>query len=338
VTILLPIPTPPPSTDPCAPPAAASAAPSAPASLRHSVPASLPSPRSVSSYPSADLLLFFISVNLDIEALASRTDLPIVELLDWADSPPVRQKLETLARFRQERLAAAEAEGRIAAIAALTDLARTSEDPIERRRAASVLMRRGSTQGHATAGDPRATEVGSSGPSSVSSSRATGGSPASAPTSRPSPSHAITVSPSHSSPPHPIDPDDFLRIASSPGSLAPHIIDTLRAAAPSTTDAAAKVLYDYLDLPIKMYGNLRTRFRESLAASRIIEHVTHTPRLDPAHLSPAASDNSQSATTKVHFTPPTGGAATFTLHLTYKRSHPRIDPCWLLEDITRDSS
>lgn len=284
------------------------------------------------------LLPLFLSLNLDLQALSERTSIPLLDLLDWADSPPIRQKREALATLRQERLAAAEADGRIVAIATLKELAKTSEDPIERRRAAALLMRRGSLLpgsllpegGGGRASRPVGAPSSTASTPSTSPSRVTGGLST-------APAPASASSSSASLPPIEFDRSDFLqRAINHPDTLAAYILKTLRAA-PRDPSAAASALYNCLTIPLKVQGK-ENPFRPRFILSGITTHLDHESAISPAETSAPDERGDQSATVRLTFTPQAGATPIpFTMHLLRKRTWPHIDPYWALSDITKDS-
>jgi hypothetical protein len=284
------------------------------------------------SLSSPALLPLFLELQQDIEALAERTKIPLLDLLDWADSPPIRQKREALANLRQERLAAAEADGRIAAIATLKELAKTSEDPIERRRAAALLMRRSSllpAGGGGGASPPVGAPSSTASTPSPSSLRA---SSASTGTSGPAGASSSPASLRHSVPAS--LPHDLLRRAiTTPDTLAAYILKTLRAA-PRDPETASRALYDCLTIPLKAQGRDNS-FRPRFLLSGITTHLDHPATLHPAETTAPDERGDQTATAKLTFIAPS--AANFTLHLARKRMWPHIEPYWALSDITKDS-
>jgi hypothetical protein len=90
------------------------------------------------------LLTVYIAVRFNLVELASQTSQELLSLQDWALQPSIQAQV---ARYRQLETLQHEteaADAKSAGLATLLDLLTTTQDPIERRRAAQTLIRVGS--------------------------------------------------------------------------------------------------------------------------------------------------------------------------------------------------
>ena len=91
--------------------------------------------------PSPPLLPLYIHLNYNLRALADHTGLDHLTLLDWLTHPDTRAKLKRLREAAEQSLTLRALEARRSAIDALEDVLNTTDDPIEKRRAATALLR-----------------------------------------------------------------------------------------------------------------------------------------------------------------------------------------------------
>jgi hypothetical protein len=89
----------------------------------------------------ARLLHTYIILRYDMVALAEQQNLLPQQLLAFAHSAAVRAQLASLRAFAEESFALRALESRTTAITQLEEIARTTENPIEKRRAASTVLR-----------------------------------------------------------------------------------------------------------------------------------------------------------------------------------------------------
>ena len=89
----------------------------------------------------ARLLHTYLILRYDMVALAEQEKLLPGQLLAFAHSPAVRAHLASLREFAEESFALRALESRTTAINQLEDIARTTDNPIEKRRAASTVLR-----------------------------------------------------------------------------------------------------------------------------------------------------------------------------------------------------
>jgi hypothetical protein len=89
----------------------------------------------------AELLSAFLILRYDMIALAEQYKLNPRELLDFANSPAVQQNLAALKSFADQAFALRSLESRTKAIDLLEEVAKNSIDRIEKRRAASAILR-----------------------------------------------------------------------------------------------------------------------------------------------------------------------------------------------------
>ncbi|MEX2219799.1 MAG: hypothetical protein WD749_13695, partial [Phycisphaerales bacterium] len=87
------------------------------------------------------LLRTYLALNLDLDNLANHTTLPLDTLLAWAETPAIAAAAAAWLRHRKLALESALAEARLLILPALTRLATSAESPLERRRAATLIMR-----------------------------------------------------------------------------------------------------------------------------------------------------------------------------------------------------
>lgn len=88
-------------------------------------------------------LLALILDPIPFADLLERSGLAIDQLLDWADSPPIRRLLERLQRFADLRTGLTAAHAGPAAASTLAALLQSSDNPVEQRRLANTLLRAG---------------------------------------------------------------------------------------------------------------------------------------------------------------------------------------------------
>src|ERR1043165_357582 len=89
----------------------------------------------------ARLLHTYLILRYDMVALAEQEKLLPGQLLAFAHSPAVRAHLASLREFAEESFALRALESRTTAINQLEEIAKTTENPIEKRRAASTALR-----------------------------------------------------------------------------------------------------------------------------------------------------------------------------------------------------
>jgi hypothetical protein len=103
-----------------------------------------------------DLLPLYLSLNHNLRKLAKHTGIDQLTLLDWLTSEPVREKLAKLREAVNESLTIRTLEARQDAIDALTEVLNETDDPIEKRRAATALLRALSLRPQRASSDPGA--------------------------------------------------------------------------------------------------------------------------------------------------------------------------------------
>jgi len=96
------------------------------------------SPLPVASSP---LLNAYFASGCNAFALAASEKLSAQDLLDWSTNPAVQAQLAALRSLAEHSLALRTAQARLTALDILESVAKTSDDPIERRRAAAAIMR-----------------------------------------------------------------------------------------------------------------------------------------------------------------------------------------------------
>ncbi len=109
-------------------------------------PLPIASPLPPLSPPHARLLNSFFNLRGDLVSLAESEKLSAADLLAWSSDPAVQQHIAALYDLHQAALALAASRAKRTALDTLEGLAKTSEDPIERRRAAAAIIRPGSTR------------------------------------------------------------------------------------------------------------------------------------------------------------------------------------------------
>jgi len=295
-------------------------------------------PSVTSSLPAADaaLLTLFLQLHLNLEALAERTALSILGLLAWADSPPIRATLDALARLRQESLDKSLTAARLQALATLAEIARSSEDPIERRRAATaILRRRPPTQG-ATDVPPWARQC----PAPPAAAPTTEGSPTSPlegevdPRSGSGEGARTPHAPFSSS--HAITPD-------SPAPILSQALATLRARPHPTPVQLTDALSPLLHHNVRSHFTSRKLFTDRLFDSGLLACLPHPPSPAPPWIEP----NNEHATARVTFHTPQSPRR-FTFHFTRNpgataresssAAVPTTQGPWRLSAITPDTS
>ena len=107
-------------------------------------PSTLPDGRRPIADP--DLLHLFIRTRYDIHRLSHLTDISVPDLLTWLAEPHTRRTLQHLRAAAEEALTLRTIETRRTALDALEDVINTTDDPVEKRRAASALLRALSTR------------------------------------------------------------------------------------------------------------------------------------------------------------------------------------------------
>ncbi len=88
-----------------------------------------------------ELLAAFILAGFDLHAFAASTSLQPLELLDFVESAPIRARLRSIKAFTDLADHLAASRPRRSALLALHDLLASTRDPIERRRAATAILR-----------------------------------------------------------------------------------------------------------------------------------------------------------------------------------------------------
>ncbi len=130
-----------------------------------------------------ELLAAFIAVDFDLQALIAEFSLSPSDTLDFLESEPIRARLQSIKRFTDLADHLFNSRQRRAAISALSAILSITTDPIERRRAATAILRFTSpTTRRSGAAAPRSTDAD---PSPSSLRRSIPSSPA--PPSSPSP-------------------------------------------------------------------------------------------------------------------------------------------------------
>jgi hypothetical protein len=89
-----------------------------------------------------DLLALVLSPS-SLPELLERSGMPIDRFLDWFDSPPIRRILDRLQGFATFRTTLKASLAGPVAATALSTLLETADNPVERRRLASTLIRTG---------------------------------------------------------------------------------------------------------------------------------------------------------------------------------------------------
>lgn len=89
----------------------------------------------------SEILDSFVSGGCDLPALAERLGIPFSDLLDWASTPAVAARIADLHRFAEAAMALRLCLERSAALTTLGQVARSSPDMVERRRAATSILR-----------------------------------------------------------------------------------------------------------------------------------------------------------------------------------------------------
>jgi hypothetical protein len=88
-------------------------------------------------------LLALILSPAPLAELLEKSGLPIDQLLDWFDSPPIRRLVERLQAFAALRTTLTAALAGPKAASALSTLLEATDNPVERRRLATTLIRTG---------------------------------------------------------------------------------------------------------------------------------------------------------------------------------------------------
>jgi hypothetical protein len=92
------------------------------------------------------LLTAYIVYRFNLIELANYTERPLLDLKDWVLQPHIQAQISQYLRLEALQHKTETADARSAGINELMSLLGTSEDPIERRRAAQALIRVGSPQ------------------------------------------------------------------------------------------------------------------------------------------------------------------------------------------------
>lgn len=93
------------------------------------------------STPQRETFDAFFAAGCDLAALGKSLGTPVSDLLDWASTPAVADRLADLHRFAESALALRLTLNRSAALATLGEVARSSPNLVERRRAATSILR-----------------------------------------------------------------------------------------------------------------------------------------------------------------------------------------------------
>lgn len=88
-----------------------------------------------------ELLASFVILGFDLQALVDRFSLQPAEVLDFLDSAPIRARLRSIRAFTDLSNHLASSRDRRAAFQALHDVLASARDPVERRRAATAILR-----------------------------------------------------------------------------------------------------------------------------------------------------------------------------------------------------
>jgi hypothetical protein len=146
----------------------------------------------------SQLLSSFLILRYDLVALAETNKLHPLQLLAFAMSPAVQAHLAELKKFADQAFALRSLESRNLALDLLEQVAKSSDNPIEKRRAASAILRGLNPVGGTTLRGVRAHSPSQEGNETALRHRRQNFNPSPLPNS---PSHPTTVSPSH--PPSP---------------------------------------------------------------------------------------------------------------------------------------
>ncbi len=91
------------------------------------------------------LLQAYFDARCDIFLLAQREKLPVLDLLRWSRSPAVQAHIAELKKLTEDSIHLRTAQARLLSLDTLETIVKTTDDPIELRRAASTLFRGGAT-------------------------------------------------------------------------------------------------------------------------------------------------------------------------------------------------
>ncbi len=89
------------------------------------------------------LLQAYFDARCDIFLLAQREKLPVLDLLRWSRSPAVQSHIAALKQLTDDSIHLRTAQARLLSLDTLETIVKTTDDPIELRRAASTLFRGG---------------------------------------------------------------------------------------------------------------------------------------------------------------------------------------------------
>jgi|GEM_PF-5426293 len=122
------------------------------------------SPRPPLSREDQALLDTFLRSNLDLDSLAATTARSYAEVLDWADQPAIKERIESFQRFQAAHSRSAfthhSTTARLNSLKHLQTLADESPNPIEQRRIAHITLRHTERTDAPTSGPlPRATSA-----------------------------------------------------------------------------------------------------------------------------------------------------------------------------------
>ncbi len=88
----------------------------------------------------AEVLIDFVERQPGLRELAQKRGLSVLEFLDWWHTPPIEAALEALLRFHAFRRDLRHAQLREELVAILAQVAKTSPNPVEQRRAATTAL------------------------------------------------------------------------------------------------------------------------------------------------------------------------------------------------------
>ena len=94
---------------------------------------------------SLKLLQSYFDARCDIFLLAQRERLPVLDLIRWSQSPAVQSHIAALKRLTDDSIHLRTAQARLLSLDTLENIVKTTDDPHELRRAASVIYRGGAT-------------------------------------------------------------------------------------------------------------------------------------------------------------------------------------------------
>jgi hypothetical protein len=300
-----PSPSSPPSVPSCLSASVPSSDPSVPSCLSASVPS--PSPLSAASA--------LLSSSLPLPELAASLQISLDTLVDLLASEDGEGDLDLMVRLTNLRAQHKQAQAKIAGLTILEEIARTTDDQQERRRAATALVR-----GHWTY-------------------RPTPSTP-STPSPRPSPIQNPQSKIQNSAPRPDHDPrpsPDAPPYSAAPDTTVARDLATLQSLTTPDPTTAFIAIYPHLAVPAKEHGRWNEPFKNDLAAAHLLNLEGVQISQHPAVIGPAPPEatalggdprrhGSATATVRVDLAHPGGRTTGCTFHLVGTPSFWRDDP------------